>query len=73
MSPRSRFPGKDLDNPPGQLIHDVTLADYIERKQEAWEVVDAPKKETLDEAYLRGYDDGMAEGFQRGVLWMRGK
>jgi flagellar biosynthesis/type III secretory pathway protein FliH len=65
---------KNLENPPGQIVNPIqTLGDYIKKKEEDMEIVDAPKEETIEDAYLRGYDDGIAEGFQRGVTWVRGK
>lgn len=78
MNPRSRPAHKDMEHPPGQRANpvqntDKTLADYIERKEIAMQVIDAPKKETVEDAYLRGYDEGIAEGFQRGIIWIRGK
>lgn len=67
-------PEKDMEHPPGQWVNkDVTLGDYIERKERAMEILPAKQVETIDEAYLRGYNDGIAEGFQRGIVWIRGK
>jgi len=57
----------------GQVRNPVTLGDYIKRKEEAMEIIDAVKPETIEDAYLRGYNDGIAEGFQRGVVWIRGR
>lgn len=44
-------PELDLINPPGQIVNDVTLGDYIARKQQqiAFEDVLQEKKLTFDE------------------------
>lgn len=44
-------PELDLINPPGQIVNDVTLGDYITRKQQqvAFEDVAQEKKLTFDE------------------------
>lgn len=41
---------KDLDTPPGQVVNDTTLADYIERKRGQWED-NNPKKLSFEEWY----------------------
>lgn len=64
---------RDPEKAAGQIRNPVTLEDYIKQKEAAMEIVDPVPPETTEDAYLRGYNDGIAEGFQRGVVWMRGK
>lgn len=45
---------KDTDNPPGQIRNDVTLSDYIDRKERTYNPQDltvVKKKLTFDEWY----------------------
>lgn len=60
----------DTQNPPGQ----ARLADFIkEELAKDPDVLDPPKPETPEDAYLRGFNDGAKEGFERGISWMKGK
>lgn len=70
-----RRPELDTKNPPGQIVNPIpqTLNEFIrEELAKDPDVLDPPKPESVEDAYLRGYSDGIKEGFQRGIKWMRG-
>lgn len=65
----------DIQNPPGQIVNPIpkTLSELIRDELATTpDILDPPKPESNEDAYLRGYNDGVKEGFERGIKWMRG-
>lgn len=64
----------DTQNPPGTISNPISLEDFIkEELKRDPDVLDPPKPESPEDAYVRGFNDGVKEGFERGITWMRGK